>query len=378
MKKVKKIESLLVMLFFAMILQSCHTENNVNDVISGYTQEPLPNGQGVNIQLEQLAQLGCVHGATLMSPQQVEIQDTIVIIRDEKGVFAFNKNGRFIRQYGKRGRGKGEYVNLSAFYIEKDGGVAIVDAFRKRILHYDKFGTFLTEEKTGEHVLDYVCSMLPVTGSDERLCTYMINPEDDEMYSLIDANLNRLSVCKTGLTTKGSAEMFGWHPVSKYEDKIRYVMPYENKIFTYSTEDVTEISIGMQEKASPETSDFTLMGMLNQLLQGKFIGFTDIFETNNYILLGVSNFSYVLVDKSSLTCKHYSYAVPELVESLPLLNIVAASGDRMYGLITPMKVMIDSDVKSRNRDFDRIMLSAKDMELTDNPILVTYRIDKNQ
>lgn len=220
--------------------------------------------------------------------------------------------------------------------------------------------------------------MLPVTGSDERLCTYMINPEDDEMYSLIDANLNRLSVCKTGLTTKGSAEMFGWHPVSKYEDKIRYVMPYENKIFTYSTEDVTEISIGMQEKASPETSDFTLMGMLNQLLQGKFIGFTDIFETNNYILLGVSNFSYVLVDKSSLTCKHYSYAVPELVESLPLLNIVAASGDRMYGLITPMKVMIDSDVKSRNRDFDRIMLSAKDMELTDNPILVTYRIDKNQ
>ena len=172
--------------------------------------------------------------------------------------------------------------------------------------------------------------------------------------------------------------MFGWHPVSKYEDKIRYVMPYENKIFTHSTEDVTEISIGMQEKASPETSDFTLMGMLNQLLQGKFIGFTDIFETNNYILLGVSNFSCVLVDKSSLTCKHYSYAVPELVESLPLLNIVAASGDRMYGLITPMKVMIDSDVKSRNRDFDRIMLSAKDMELTDNPILVTYRIDKNQ
>ena len=36
MKKVKKIESLLVMLFFAMILQSCHTENNVNDVISVY------------------------------------------------------------------------------------------------------------------------------------------------------------------------------------------------------------------------------------------------------------------------------------------------------------------------------------------------------
>lgn len=369
------IKSVFIIVLCAIPFQSCDPDKGEHHTISGYVHEPLPNGKGINVNLEELTQLEYVQGISLNSPQQVEIQDSSVIIRDVEGVYAFHKNGRFIRQYGKKGRGKGEYINLSAFFIDKDGGVAIVDEYRKKILHYDQQGKFLAEEKAKGNTLDYVCSVVAVPGAAETFCTYMINPENDEMYSVLDSNLNRRCYYNSGLKSQGSAEVFGWHPVSKFGNLIRYIKPYDSKIYTYGTDDVVEISIGDLKKTNSEKAgQFTLMGMLNQLIAGEFIGFTDIYETPKYILLGVSNYSYVIVDKSSLTCKHYKYSVPDVVEDLPLLNIVASSEDMLYGLITPMKVMIDSDVKSNNRDFDKILKSFKDMELTDNPILVTYRL----
>jgi hypothetical protein len=49
----------------------------------------------------------------------------------DRKLFVFDVNGKFISQIGSHGQAFGEYLDISAFYIENNSKVVIIDAAKK-------------------------------------------------------------------------------------------------------------------------------------------------------------------------------------------------------------------------------------------------------
>jgi len=80
----------------------------------------------------------------LHSLDYIQFIDDKLYIQSRGQIKAFDKNnGNYLFNVGTRGRGPGEYTNFSNFYI-KDDKLYIVDAMERRILSYDKNGTYLS------------------------------------------------------------------------------------------------------------------------------------------------------------------------------------------------------------------------------------------
>lgn len=66
-------------------------------------------------------------------------KDTFLILdRKGQGVYAYRKDGTFIRKYGNHGSAPGEYVNCTDFtFSSQDAELYIYDRYRRKILTYD-------------------------------------------------------------------------------------------------------------------------------------------------------------------------------------------------------------------------------------------------
>jgi len=55
-----------------------------------------------------------------------------------KGLYAFNKEGKFIRKYGNRGNGPGEYLSIKDFTIDTENEIVyLMDDDATQILLYN-------------------------------------------------------------------------------------------------------------------------------------------------------------------------------------------------------------------------------------------------
>lgn len=67
-----------------------------------------------------------------------------------------------------------------------------------------------------------------------------------------------------------------------------------------------------------------------------FCGFSDIFETEKYIILPLKNLEYTVIDKQLSTCRRYSYEINQEDTKLPLYGIVWSNANNLVGMLTPM------------------------------------------
>ena len=116
------------------------------------------------------------------------------------------------------------------------------------------------------------------------------------------------------------------------------------------------------------------MGLLNAAIKEKFVGFTDIFETDRYVMLGVSSYDYVMIDKDKGRCVHYTYFIPKKVSDLPLVNIMASDNHHLYGVVTSNNAHIDDETKVKNDDFERVVKAMERVRKTDNPVILVYEV----
>lgn len=97
-------------------------------------------------------------------------KDTFLILdRKGQGVYAYRKDGTFIRKYGNHGPAPGEYVNCTDFtFSSKDAELYIYDRYRRKILTYDLHsGTFKRDISIqGDSPFDIICH------SDQSLFAY--------------------------------------------------------------------------------------------------------------------------------------------------------------------------------------------------------------
>lgn len=88
-------------------------------------------------------------------------KDTLLILdRKGQGVYAYRKDGTFIRQYGNHGPAPGEYVNCTDFTLNpQDEELYIYDRYKKKILTYELHsGAFKRDLSIrGDCFFDFIC-----------------------------------------------------------------------------------------------------------------------------------------------------------------------------------------------------------------------------
>ena len=108
--------------------------------------------------------------------QCVKKDDDVFFVKDIKGIFVFDKEGRFKNEIGRRGNGPGEYFYIDNFYLDrKNKLVCLIFNAKKQILQYDYDGNYVSTLHFDENDMNIESVMM--CGEDEFLAYYPL-PND--------------------------------------------------------------------------------------------------------------------------------------------------------------------------------------------------------
>jgi len=365
----------LILAGLPFLLFSC-ASTNLTENITGYDNDMAYNGGGISWEETKIVPLESKPECMLTAPQKLEMADSLFYILDNNRVLQFDKSGKYIRQIGQKGHGRQEYLNVGTFYTDADRNITLIDTYKNALLQYHSDGTFIESRTLQDGILQNAqCAYIDKGGD-----IYMYNYLYDDSHTLIDrikkGDMGKTEVASTPMKTNNSKEKIGTHPISICDNKIKYILPFDNKI--YSTDDSPVIEIETKQKIMndaelSEIDDYSIMTYSNHLNDNTFLGFTDIFETPRFIMLGCSNLYYTIVDKKLNQCQRYSYSVGDEYKSLPLYNILSSSEDWLIGVIHP-NTLYDIKIQGDDKIAQAITTYKKSIDGSSNYYIVMYKI----
>jgi hypothetical protein len=171
-------------------------------------------------------------------------------------------------------------------------------------------------------------------------------------------------------------------------------MPLDPLIYEYADGDVlpkyrveTPPKIISQEMMSEQLSEDTYFMSLVKLTRSDYFGgFTDIFETGDYIFLHyVANMAYpglYVLDKNRLTGSYFTYPSGGKEFTSPMFPFSASDGNRIVSVVPFRDFMALKDLLSNN-EIEQGKWSAElqgvlnGMNDQSNPLLVFYNVSAN-
>src|SRR5450755_1068744 len=87
----------------------------------------------------------------------------------------FDKEGKFVKSWGKRGAGQGEFANVLSIAVDSQGNVYAADGGNKRVQVFDNNGTF----KTAFTNVGNAQAICITRGADQALFVSNSNPTND-------------------------------------------------------------------------------------------------------------------------------------------------------------------------------------------------------
>lgn len=334
------------------------------------------NGEGLNIKFSAV-QLNSDSAHLLANVSKVEICDTLIFVKDENGVYAFNLTGKFISTYGQKGHGQKEYISLTTFYI-RDRQVVLVDSYNNTLLFFNFDGTFVNKihiDEAKDNLSLANTHDIYVLPDDRLFVSNYIYNESNVVYTIAHSDsFKKEWEQSVPMQTKNTMEAVGNHPLSLYKNIARYILPFSNIIYSLSE---TNLEIQTSERVAEDKdikkiTDFNITTYLDFLNNELFIGYSDIFETEDMIFLGCKNLFYTLVDKTSWQAHKYYYRVNEESREIPLYNIISSDGKHLIGLFNPADSYSDNNIISILRS-----KCPEIMKRTD-PVLLFYEIKSNK
>ncbi|MDR2406810.1 MAG: 6-bladed beta-propeller [Bacteroidales bacterium] len=177
--------NIISVIAFLIILVSCKHER----------QEEVKNrtidSKSIIDSVFNLSKLGCFSNfipletndnSIISGINKIYFVDNHIYILDRdggKGVFIFDRNGKFIRQIGRTGGGSGEYASIDDFTIDKNNLTIYLLTNRKNILLYNIDGKYIRSFN-----IDFYASKIEYNSSSNKI--YFIGDDDN----LIIADLN--------------------------------------------------------------------------------------------------------------------------------------------------------------------------------------------
>lgn len=326
-------------------------------------------------------------GESLISEvTQLEMFDEKYYIFDikTKKMKVFDRSGRFLHDIGKLGKGRGEYVSINAFCLNrKEKKIGIFDPLKNAVHEYTLSGKYLQtirhnhREFSGIEKVVYTDTHLycfsKIDFSKHNTAFVVLSPQD---YSVID----RIQP----YPVKPSEDMFVSlmnHPYSLVNGAFHYVSLFSDTIYTY--DNGREIPYLYIETGNPNISSSYLK---NQEIENEPIiaftrvwqdrnyspGFTELGETDRFVLANfkLNNFFYFLDKKKNEGFYVETGTTPDL--TLPSL----VNGNTLVVVWTPDDIEVFQDMIKKKELVEcpesvKIILENYDSEYH-NPILAVY------
>lgn len=320
------------------------------------------------------------------SIDKIIFKDDVIYINDNttKSIFAFKKDGSFIRKYGKQGKGPGEYKDPSDFQIHENE-LIVSDATRSMLIKYDLNGNFKKNVKLGHGCKDFIID------NDGDYVFYtpanFVNSivKDINNFSLIISDKNGILKHKSFpfLDTQKGFRLAGRNCLVSYNNLALFKPRLANTIYQISktsikpllTIDYGENSIpkGFEENSTfrslyeehlvPSSSSIFWNDGKYFIIDDKML-FTSIRANQNYVSL-------------------YSFKSKQLKTGRVILDDIASGFGRLAALavyedffvngLYPFDILEDEGYMRKIKNKETIDL-LNSIQKTDNPILVFQRL----
>jgi len=160
-------KSFVLFLAFASItLYSCKTRNTQADEFDGITvytpmlnpeHTPKPKRAEMVQRIDTIFLDNSVLESYVDNIQQVRFTKDLIFVQAQDVLFMFDWNGKYVRRILKKGRGHGEYLDLSKFDIQEDKElITVFDARQGEFLVYTFGGEFVRRFPAPSFVADFV------------------------------------------------------------------------------------------------------------------------------------------------------------------------------------------------------------------------------
>lgn len=312
--------------------------------------------------------------------QRVEFLDSLILIQDENGAYAFDSCGKYLFRIGDKGHGPGEYINVSGMWVSKHNHLIYVgDSFAGKILSYDTSGKYKGALIPPDNSL-YLIHQADYIFPNQLFVSRYMYKHHNSAYSVIDLDeMSVDSIDSYKIHSDLMADRLGIHPYSIRDNSALYVLPFDNNIYEYSggrTRALYRLNANkhlLTEKERSEINDLFISAMSENYYEGNFIGFTDIFETSSCVFLN-SLYDYFLINKRSnkVTCCNYFIGDP--ISQLPLLRISGIKDDYLISVLTPYDASRLQFSDQLDDDAKLLYGVSEQMNDDDNPVLLFYKI----
>ena len=374
-------KKILWLLLFALF--SCKSEEYIAMQITGFDDKPAANGDSFPLDSVKLIPLGS-GDKILCSIQSVDVWDTIIAIHASNGLFAYNRNGRYLFQYGRKGNGAGEYISLqTAYYDEKKNTVNLIDGYRNRIMEYSLDGRFMEAHDNKKSKFSWFNRCVLLTDT-KLFSSNMLFKDMTDIYSLYDTcDFSKEDLYRFLGETDGTGEYVGHHPFTVTKEGVAFIVPFENTVYEYmpsgKCRPMFAISTDkriLSDEELQSIKDFSIFRYGKELDKNHFIGFTDIFETERQYILNFNSLYYFLIEKDKMHGRVFSSPIYEDIEHMPLIHPISQYGkDTIIGYVTPQEVKNWKVSKScQDKNLLKLARMCDGMSDTDSPILIFYKL----
>lgn len=238
------------------------------------------------------------------------LNDTIVVRDDADQIMSFTNNGKFIGRIGKEGGGPLEYNGIKSFFLDRKAGHAIVVDYGLRVLRYDLRGNLTASYTLNDEVVrarpdnslfsnNYIFNFY-------RASTR--NPHAHSYYGINDSL--KSSFINPNPMYKCIASAWSQNPLTQLDDTIVFVKPLSDTIFQFTDGNITPRFVFRHKEPSLPQSKIDFYNdsekelnydsfLTEQLENGHFVGFENIFETKHFLIFSLNIKGNYIFDKST-------------------------------------------------------------------------------
>lgn len=349
----KQYYTIVIIIILIAELFSCKEKEREDNtpIVTGYGQV-VTNNDVFDVKDFKIIELSPEKDILLSNIERVGFSDSIIFVKSDHNLFSFDMEGKFLNKIGNRGRGHGEYVDLYSFFIDNEKKeICIVDQYSRSFLYYNYEGLFLRKVVLENN--DY--SMMQTAdylGADKMFCqNYILNSENGSLFSEYDIkNKKYYSVMPTKLKTMNTAESFGGTCFTISQDDIKIITPFDNTIYKIDQQKIEpylRVEVPKSKKIPQRAikqiikkRTFSFFTKIQLFSDNYFVGFNDIFETDDYIFLNeLPGATFFIINKDKLSGTYHE-CLPafdaekdeqEQFKTLPLINIRMSIGNKLVG-----------------------------------------------
>ncbi len=228
------------------------------------------------------------------------LKDNHIFVQDNKQVYAFDSQGRFVANIGRVGNGPGEYTHMDSFYVDEDADVVgVVEGWKERILYYDYQGNYLYSLSLDKKDARVIHRIMPL--SDGRMLAHYVLPCDvfpnESIYKLFTVKGDRIvaePLCEPCRFDLGEGGLHPWmnEAMVVYQGKCLVLNPVSLDI---SCLDETGLLPKYRFDMCKELPDETYIKnnwtgdvpsfMIGLIQAGKSLGLIEMFSDGKYVFL---------------------------------------------------------------------------------------------